>query len=254
MISRLLGGLRKRPNASRVSKHRMARFIPNAEIHEPHDELAMRYLAVETRRDMRSITIASNVSGLESSGERFPAKHSVSPAGTHPAVRAGFMKLSSTAFRLMARRDAAGVRLLTHNGLDWSPCQPRPDLQSSWRRLVRGIGATSMPNVLSDLPCCHPNSTAKKISGNSCGRTGCRTEFSNPSTTSSITAATPANIIIILLAAILFVLLAGRTAAVELLGNLFWVAVVITYRSAWRPRKRGPFCLWGGHVRRSATR
>src|SRR5262245_9993481 len=101
------------------------------------------------------------------------------------------MKLSSTAFRLMARRDAAGVRLLTHNGLDWSPCQPRPDLQSSWRRLVRGIGATSMPNVLSDLPCCHPNSTAKKISGNSCGRTGCRTEFSNPSTTSSITAATP---------------------------------------------------------------
>src|SRR6266550_1063352 len=25
----------------------------------------------------------------------------------------------------------------------------------------------------------HPNSTAKKISGNSCGRTGCRTEFSN---------------------------------------------------------------------------
>ena len=151
----------------------------------------MRYLAVETRRDMRSITIASNVSGLESSGESFPAKHSVSPAGTRPAVRAGFMKLSSTAFRLMARRDAAGVRLLTRNGLDWSPCQPRPDLQSSWRRLVRGIGATSMPNVLSDLPCCHPNSTAKKISGNSCGRTGCRTEFSNPSTTSSITAATP---------------------------------------------------------------
>src|SRR5215467_12063887 len=36
----------------------------------------------------------------------------------------------------------------------------------------------------------HPNSTAKKISGNSCGRTGCRTEFSNPSTISSTTAAT----------------------------------------------------------------
>src|SRR5246127_1827699 len=36
----------------------------------------------------------------------------------------------------------------------------------------------------------HPNSTAKKISGNSCGKTGCRTEFSNPSTISSITAAT----------------------------------------------------------------
>src|SRR5262249_18874493 len=36
----------------------------------------------------------------------------------------------------------------------------------------------------------HPNSTAKKISGNSCGRTGCRTEFSNPTTTPLITAAT----------------------------------------------------------------
>src|SRR5215471_15465930 len=29
------------------------------------------------------------------------------------------------------------------------------------------------------------------VSGNSCGRTGCRTEFSNPSTISSITAAMP---------------------------------------------------------------
>src|SRR5262249_53890338 len=37
----------------------------------------------------------------------------------------------------------------------------------------------------------HPNSTAKKISGNSRGRTGYRTEFSNPSTTLSIPAATP---------------------------------------------------------------
>ena len=36
----------------------------------------------------------------------------------------------------------------------------------------------------------HPNSMAKKISGNSFGRTGCRTEFSNPSTISSTTAAT----------------------------------------------------------------
>jgi hypothetical protein len=36
-----------------------------------------------------------------------------------------------------------------------------------------------------------------------------------------------ATIIIVLLAAILFVLLVGRTAAVELLGSLFWVAVVI---------------------------
>ena len=35
------------------------------------------------------------------------------------------------------------------------------------------------------------SSTRKKISGNSCGRTGCRTASSNPSTKSSITAATP---------------------------------------------------------------
>src|SRR5262249_30147023 len=88
MISRLLGGLRKRPNASRVSKHRMARFIPNAEIHEPHDEWAICYLAVETRRDMRSITIASNVSGLESSGESFPAKQRL--AGGNPPSGPGW--------------------------------------------------------------------------------------------------------------------------------------------------------------------
>src|SRR6266487_6081705 len=37
----------------------------------------------------------------------------------------------------------------------------------------------------------HPSSTAKKISGSSCARTGFRTASSNPSTTSSTTAATP---------------------------------------------------------------
>ena len=36
-----------------------------------------------------------------------------------------------------------------------------------------------------------PNSTARKTSGNSCDRTGSRTGSSNPSTISSITAATP---------------------------------------------------------------
>ena len=39
--------------------------------------------------------------------------------------------------------------------------------------------------------CVRRSSTRKKISGNSCGRTGCRTASSNPSTKSSITAATP---------------------------------------------------------------
>ena len=41
-----------------------ARFIPNAEIHEPHDELAMRYLAVETRSDaltLRGMRVESGV-------------------------------------------------------------------------------------------------------------------------------------------------------------------------------------------------
>jgi DDE superfamily endonuclease len=36
-----------------------------------------------------------------------------------------------------------------------------------------------------------PNSTAKKTFGSSCGRTGCQTVSSNPSTTSPIIAATP---------------------------------------------------------------
>ena len=45
-------------------------------------------------------------------------------------------------------------------------------------------------------PAARLNSTAKKIFGNSCGRTGCRTEFSNPSTTSSITAAIAWNTLI----------------------------------------------------------
>src|SRR6516164_9527401 len=39
MISRLLGRSRKPPNASRVSKPRMARFIPNAEINEPPETI-----------------------------------------------------------------------------------------------------------------------------------------------------------------------------------------------------------------------
>jgi hypothetical protein len=37
----------------------------------------------------------------------------------------------------------------------------------------------------------HPSSIPKKISGNSCERTGCRTASSNPSTTSSTTVAMP---------------------------------------------------------------
>jgi hypothetical protein len=54
-----------------------------------------------------------------------------------------------------------------------------------------GAKALKVPSNISLFRHARPNSTAKKISGNSCGRTGCRTEFSNLSTTSSITAATP---------------------------------------------------------------
>jgi hypothetical protein len=54
---------------------------------------------------MRSITIASNVSGLESSRERFLAKHSTSPERTHPAVRAGFMEFLSVICGLFADFD-----------------------------------------------------------------------------------------------------------------------------------------------------
>jgi|SRR5215467_6264463 len=54
---------------------------------------------------MRSITIASNVSGLESSRERFLAKHSTSPERTHPAVRAGFMEFLSVIYGLFADFD-----------------------------------------------------------------------------------------------------------------------------------------------------
>src|SRR6516165_4772636 len=54
MISRLLGRLRKLPNASRVSKHRMARFTPNAEIHEPHSnsEMSTQIIRLKDRTDL----------------------------------------------------------------------------------------------------------------------------------------------------------------------------------------------------------
>jgi hypothetical protein len=53
-----------------------------------------------------------------------------------------------------------------------------------------------------------------------------------------------ATIIIILLAAILFALLAGRTAAVELLGNLSWVAVAILIVALVALLVRGTFLNW----------
>ena len=62
--------------------------------------------------------------------------------------------------------------------------------QAGWH----GAKVLKVPNNISLMPRCrraHPNSTARKTSGNSCDKTGSRTKSSNPSTISSITAAWP---------------------------------------------------------------
>jgi DDE superfamily endonuclease len=61
--------------------------------------------------------------------------------------------------------------------------------QAGWH----GAKDLEVPSNISLLRCrrAPPSSTAKKTSGSSCGRTGCRTDSSNPSTISSTTAATP---------------------------------------------------------------
>src|SRR5262249_23210091 len=51
------------------------------------------------------------------------------------------------------------------------------------------IASKITPGAHAILLLARPNSMAKKISGSSCDRTGYRTEFTNPSTISSITAA-----------------------------------------------------------------
>jgi bifunctional non-homologous end joining protein LigD len=43
-----------------------------------------------------------------------------SPAGRSPTGRERIHEIKHDGFRLMVRRDAAGVRLLTRNGHDWS--------------------------------------------------------------------------------------------------------------------------------------
>jgi bifunctional non-homologous end joining protein LigD len=47
-----------------------------------------------------------------------------SPAERPPGGAGWFHKIKLDGFRLMAPRDAAGVRLLTRNGLDWSSRYP----------------------------------------------------------------------------------------------------------------------------------
>src|SRR5215471_17947886 len=74
MISRLLGRLRKLPNASRVSKHRVARFTPNAVIHDLHDGsgLSGGESGLMIRRS-RSCAIASSM------GDTFGSSFSARP-------------------------------------------------------------------------------------------------------------------------------------------------------------------------------
>jgi len=61
--------------------------------------------------------------------------------------------------------------------------------QAGWHG-AKALKVSSNISLL-QLPPRAPELNGQKISGNSCGRTGCRTEFSNPSTISSTTAATP---------------------------------------------------------------
>ena len=66
----------------------------------------------------------------------------------------------------------------SHSRSSWMERRQRP------QRLPKNISLLRLPPRAPELD-------RKKISGNSCGRTGCRTASSNPSTKSSITAATP---------------------------------------------------------------
>ena len=60
--------------------------------------------------------------------------------------------------------------------------------QAGWH----GAKELRIPTIYRSCHCrrVHPSSIPKRTSGCSCGRTGCRTVSSNPSTTSSITVAT----------------------------------------------------------------
>jgi len=47
-----------------------------------------------------------------------------SPAGGPPTGPGWIHEIKHDGFRMMVRRDAAGVRLLTRNGIDWSHRYP----------------------------------------------------------------------------------------------------------------------------------
>jgi bifunctional non-homologous end joining protein LigD len=59
-----------------------------------------------------------------------------SSAERPPSGRGWFHEIKLDGFRLMARRDAAGVRLLTRNGMDWSARYPGSALIQVARQLI----------------------------------------------------------------------------------------------------------------------
>ena len=95
---------------------------------------------------------------------------------------------SSRAAGVQHRSHAASSRRDGHQG---SPLgQP---FSSSIKPAGIARKATRFPTTSRSCGChrARQNSTAKKTSGSSCGRIGCQTASSNPSTISSITAASP---------------------------------------------------------------
>ena len=90
---------------------------------------------------------------------------------------------------LQHRSHAASSRRDRHQSRPRCPRHSHPrSSRLAWRQSPQGSRAISR-----SCRCrrARPNSTAKKTSGSSCVRIGCQTASSNPSTISSITAATP---------------------------------------------------------------
>jgi hypothetical protein len=69
-----------------------------------------------------------------------------SPAERPPSGQGWLHEIKLDGFRLMARRDAAGVRLLTRNGIDWSTRYPSIAISRQQSRLP--IMLTRRPDVI----------------------------------------------------------------------------------------------------------
>ena len=83
-----------------------------------------------------------------------------SPAAKPPAGANWIHEIKHDGFRMMARRDAAGVRLLTRNGIDWTERFPL---------IAEAAGALGVRSFLIDARRSHATATACQAS------TGCAT-------------------------------------------------------------------------------